>query len=262
MDKSLLKHKIYLTQILVIDWPIEAKNAVRDALTWDQQDLSKLPAILRYDSDECISIRQALRLANPLERSVFNKWKRVSYLNADTLVNAETVVFTDNNLWGDDFITLLRYIATSYGLDRKRQAKILFAGLDSDIDRLPEGTISAWGWGAVIWKDHQHPLEGVFQHCEDPSNTCSDVLQSFVIDTIIEVIQSGDMTRLVSAGRCLRAMWYSDLYYAESTCKKITETILNRLSTGECNESERALLTYLCNDLNIEVDIMVDESLF
>ena len=188
--------------------------------------------------------------------------KRVSYMKDGTVVNADTVVFPDNNLWGDDFIALIKYIATSYGLDRKHQAKILFTGLDSDIDRLSNGTISAWGWGAVIWKDHQHPLEGVFQHCEDPSNTCSDVLRLFIIDTIIEVIQSGDMTRLVSAGRCLRAMWYSDLYYAESTCKKITDAILQRLSTEECNESERALLTYLCKDLNIEVDMMMDESLF
>ena len=256
MDKNLLKHKIYLTQIIVTDWPAEAKNAVRDALTWDQQDLSKLPAILRYDSPECIDIRRALKHAKPLERSVFNKWKHLTDINADT------VVFTDNNIWGDDFITLLKYIATSYGLDRKRQAKILFSGLDSDIDKLPDGTISAWGWGSVIWKDHQHPLEGVFQHCEDPSNTCSDILQSFVIDTILEVIQSGDMGRLVAAGRCLRAMWYSDLYYSDTVRKKITETILNRLSASECNESERALLTYLCKDLNIEVDIMVDESLF
>ena len=256
MDNNLLKHKIYLTQILVTDWPIEAKNAIRDALTWDQQDLGKLPAILRYDSPECIAIRRALKHAKPLERSVFNKWKHLPAINADT------VVFTDNNIWGDDFIALIKYIATSYGMDRKRHAKLLFTGLDADIVKLPDGIISAWGWGAVIWKDHSHPLEGVFQHCEDPSNTCSDVLRSFVLDTIIEVIQSGDMTRLVSAGRCLRAMWYSDLYYAESTCKKITNTILQRLSTKECNESERALLTYLCKDLHIDVDIMIDEPLF
>ena len=256
MDKNLLKHKIYLTQILVIDWPSEAKNAIRDALTWDQQDLSKLPVILRYDSPECIDIRRALRHAKPLERSVFNKWKHLPDINADT------VVFTDNNIWGDDFIALIKYIATSYGLDRKRQAKLLFTGLDSEITKLSEGTISAWCWGVVIWKDHSHPLDGVFQHCEDPSNTCSDVLRAFVIDTITEVIQSGDMDRLVSAGRCLRAMWYSDLYYAEAACKKITNTILQRLSTKGCNESERALLTYLCKDLNIEVDMMMDESLF
>lgn len=256
MDKTLLKHKIYLTQIFVTDWPVEAKNAIRDALTWDQQDLSKLPAILRYDSRECMDIRRALKHAKPLERSVFNKWKHLPDLNADT------VVFTDNNIWGDDFISLIKYISTSYGLDQKRQAKILFTGLDSEITKLHDGTISAWGWGAVIWKDHSHPLDGVFQHCEDPSNTCSDVLRSFVIDTILEVIQSGDMTRLVSAGRCLRAMWYSDLYYAESTCKKITDTILQRLVSEECNESERALLTYLCKDLGIEVDIIAEESLF
>lgn len=257
MDNNLLKHATYLVQILLTDWPSEARNAVRDALTWDTNDISKLPVIMQSEDTRCVDIRRALKAASaPVPRSVFKSWKKLPALNA------ETVVYKDNNMWADDLIGLVRYVADAYGIEHTRPAKVVVAGIDSNIMRNSEGLLAAWCWGAAIWKNHMHPLDGVFQHGEDPSNTCSSDLHSFAMDSIADVISSGDMTRLISAGRCLRAMWDEDLKYSDSMRSKIIQAIHNRFLHPDCTESERALLTYLCEDLRIELDIMESEQLF
>lgn len=257
MDNNLLKHNTALVQILLTDWPSEARNAIRDALTWDTNDISKLPVIMQSEDKRCVDIRRALKNASaPVPRSVFKSWKKLPS------INAETVVYQDNNMWADDVIGLVRYVADAYSIEHTRPAKVLFVGIDSRLTTHSENLLSAWCWGAAVWKNHMHPLDGVFQHGEDPTNTCGGALLYFAIDSIVNVISSGDMRNLISAGRCLRAMWDEDLKYSDNMRSKIIQAIHNRFLHPDCNESEQALLTYLCEDLRIELDIMESEQLF
>jgi hypothetical protein len=238
-------------QIILYNWPEEASTALKQVLSWNGKDVKDLPVYFQSTIPDIQTLVESVQTSINLPIIPVDKWTREELPETGVL---DKCLVRDRTTWASDIYDVVKAIASSFNLGENNPAKIINAGWDFTADIQTNHEISVWGWGAMVWKNHMHPLYGVFQHPEDPSASCREDLARFATREIVRSIMTGTWSELLDVCRCASQLLH-DPYVAKERKSQIRDAILARLDQTACIGSERYLLERLAQDANIDLEI-------